>query len=200
MMAELNCLFCGKQFEAHPVEVRRGRKYCSTECGYADKRKRSKPTCKNCGTEFEAMTCDVKRGKAKFCSRECFGIWSSNTFNGKQHWNYGKKFTDEHKCNMSAAQLGEKNSNWRGGKKIRKSGERCGYVEILVDGRYIQEHRLIAEKALGRKLTRNEVVHHFNGNKTDNRSQNLLVCTQSYHAWLERKMAHLYKQEHFALI
>lgn len=49
-------------------------------------------------------------------------------------------------------------------------------------------HRALAEKALGRKLTTNEVVHHINEDPMDNRPENLLVCTRSYHRLLHVRM------------
>jgi flagellar basal body rod protein FlgC len=40
---------------------------------------------------------------------------------------------------------------------------------------YVQEHRLVVEKFIGRYLTKEEVVHHINANKEDNTIKNLML-------------------------
>lgn len=49
------------------------------------------------------------------------------------------------------------------------------------------EHRRIMEEYLGRELTSNEVVHHINGDKLDNRIENLQVMTRAEHIEVHRK-------------
>lgn len=53
------------------------------------------------------------------------------------------------------------------------------------EGKY--EHVLIMEGIIGRMLAPNEVVHHKNGNKLDNRVENLELLTRAEHINLHRK-------------
>jgi hypothetical protein len=49
----------------------------------------------------------------------------------------------------------------------------------------INEHTLIVERILGKRLPKGAQVHHFNENGLDNRHQNLVVCPDmAYHKLL----------------
>src|SRR3990167_3870516 len=61
---------------------------------------------------------------------------------------------------------------------FRRTGSRNLYVKS--HGRH--EHRIVAEKKIGRGLKKGEIVNHLNGDKWDNRPSNLKIMTQSEHA------------------
>ena len=117
--------------------------------------------CPDCGyTRWVAMkTVENSGGRC----RACFGV------------------TQRGKPRLSVR--GGNNPAWRGGRTILKTGYvrvpiyvDDPYFEMAVDngGSYcILEHRHIMAKHLGRCLESWEIVHHKNGDRTDNRIENL---------------------------
>jgi hypothetical protein len=78
---------------------------------------------------------------------------------------------------ISKLRKGDKNPRWKGGRYINKDG----YVNILVEGNYILEHRYLVGNLIGRKLESFEHVHHINGIKNDNRIENLKLVINRRH-------------------
>ena len=150
--SQRNCDYCGKKLNAPR------RRFCSSECKWTwHNRNRTLPNnaeykCRVCGTEVAKYVSPskIEHGLAtnEFCSRTCAGKHRSM----------------------------ERHPAWAGGRTVDKDG----YIRIKVPGHrhatkrgYVLEHRLVMEKHLGRPLKPREVVHHINGNITDNRIENL---------------------------
>ena len=102
------------------------------------------------------------------------------------HWRTGTKLSPEHRKNVIKSLeknwvKGEKNPSWKGGTLDH------GYKVIRINGKKIREHRYVMEQHLGRKLTRLEQIHHINGDKLDNRIENIMVMSNSEHQKLHWK-------------
>lgn len=120
--------------------------------------------CLTCRKVFMAKTYAVKNGEGKYCSMSC----------------------------RSRSYVGPRNGRWKGGRVKGPDGRMLVHAPwhpraTLCGSKYILEYRLIAEQKLGRRLRRNEIVHHINGDKTDNAPANLEVMTRRQH--IERHRA-----------
>lgn len=64
-----------------------------------------------------------------------------------------------------------------------------GYIAFGSTNRKLA-HVIVAETALGHPLPEGAQVHHINGDRSDNRNENLVICPdQAYHSLLHRRQA-----------
>jgi hypothetical protein len=86
----------------------------------------------------------------------------------------------------------EGNPNWKGGRTVTEHGYvliKVGTDHHLADVRgYAYEHRLVAEKKLGRRLTPGEIAHHDDEQKANNSPENIIpVASLAVHRAMHRK-------------
>jgi hypothetical protein len=197
------CEHCGGEFKGMPSELAR-RRFCGQACaGQAAKGRRVQwvdLSCVACGKAFQVTPAWYKTGRRRYCSKAC------RVTRERAPSNLGNVHTPEARARMSEKATGrflqEKSSQWKGG-RFKSIG---GYVSVMIStlppevqamaaqmahksgktSRYILEHRINAAVMLGRPLTAQEIVHHRNGVKDDNRPENLLVTSFAEHSIAHR--------------
>ncbi|SAL19056.1 hypothetical protein AWB73_01126 [Caballeronia turbans] len=91
-------------------------------------------------------------------------------------------FTPEHREKMALAKRGKRGAdtnNWRGGISFTS--------QYVLEGKLYQ-HRVVAERILGRALQSGQHVHHVDRDRRNNEPTNLLVMTDSVHLRLHAAM------------
>lgn len=119
---------------------------------------------------------------------------AKNTWKNHKHPNIGEKGELSHLYGKhqskdaiekrAAMCSGHNNYHWSGGRKMHSEGYVvCYHPEHPHANKhgFVMEHRYVMEQHIGRYLTDNEIVHHINGIKTDNRVENLMLMSRSEH-------------------
>lgn len=140
-------------------------------------------SCERCGVEFTPAG-----PAARFCSAECrAGRRECPVCNSPFT---PAKLATGHQRTSQQQYCSEKCRNWVKQQATLEAGDRrresrpptrrvtaLGYVDLYYGARgggyRVMEHRQVMEDHLGRSLTDEETVHHINGDKQDNRIENL---------------------------
>jgi endogenous inhibitor of DNA gyrase (YacG/DUF329 family) len=160
------CFICHNDYEVFPSRDKIT-KYCSIKCRRIAvsilREKKIRVYCSQCHKLI--IKIPSKKWHTNFCNNNCKAIFQSQKL------------------------CGNKSYGWRGGIKYDRD-RKLIYAPTHPksdSGKYCYEYHLIMEKHLGRYLNDDEVVHHIDGDVTNNSIKNLQVLTRIAHARIHNK-------------
>lgn len=202
---ERPCIVCGKPISCHPSTIAK-KKYCSASC--KSKIVHAVKECICCGKQFKIFKCaenstaiiynvcsnkckisaqnkqkkEIKERKRKVC-QNCKKIYFASATKPKVY-----SFCSQ-KCSK-VYMKGTRSPFYKGIPYKNKAGY---LVKNYGDGKGQQYvHRVEAEKKIGRRLKKNEVVHHADGNRTNNCFNNLIIMDKIEHDTMHTIRRHIH--------
>ena len=168
-MIELKCDCCGKSILKKKSHIT-NKNYCSRDCHNLSMQNGRIVNCSICGEEVYKSKGNIRT--RNFCSTRCRNLWLSE--NG-------------HIMNPMGKSAGHKAPHLTSLNKVRNP-LMC-ISKPNADNPHKENPRKTMSEYLGRQLLSTEDVHHVNGDRTDNRIQNLVVMEKKKHLRMHMKMA-----------
>ena len=138
----------------------------------------------------------------RLCACGCGTIIQARNKNGEIFYAWGHYWRGKKREHIHD-QRGISNNAWKGGRTVHSFGYiriRCeGHPRAKGKGQYVLEHILVMEKHLDRYLTSEEIVHHINGIRSDNRIENLQLTTRETHSRQHNKSPSEIKRQRMSL-
>lgn len=161
------CTVCSQPFQ---IKANSRGDFCSKRCFFAHRQSLRVRVCTHCGEDFSVRAPSEKN---RFCSNDCKDAAARLARPACAICGRTVRRAKNTFCSLSCAvtNMNRKGQTRRPEGTLAKHGS--GYIMVKTGTKWKMQHRLVIEQTLGRPLESHERVHHKNGNRSDNRPENL---------------------------